>query len=133
MSSGEAAPAVRYLICTDANEVEAAAKVWGKAYKVISREMALNGHAAEIAGSPVVLWPDSDTVDRERQLGRQLRLLSEDVKLIRTDLPQSILHSVMVTMDWGWKEAIDYLAQDDRARIEVLEEADIAIISPVNF
>jgi hypothetical protein len=120
--------ATRYLVVTDSAEVEAATQVWGKAYRVISREQALNGHAAEIAGSPIVIWPDPETVDRERSYGRQLRLISEDVNLIRTDLPQYITHGIMLSMGWTWKEAIDYLAQDDRARIEVLDPAEIVEI-----
>lgn len=128
MSTGGSAPAVRYLIVTAESEVEAARAVWGKSYTVISREQALNGHAAEISECPIVLWPTPETVERERSLGREFRLTSPDVKLVRADIEQHLTFPIQQAMQWGPLDVVKWLAADERRRIEVLAPAEIVEI-----
>ncbi len=125
---GQGTVATRYLICTDANEVEAAIAVWGKSYTVVSREQALNGMAAEISECPIVLAPTPDSVERERSLGRELRLTSPDVKMIKADLEQHLTFPIMAAMQWGPLDVVKWLAEDNRRRIELLEPAEIVEI-----
>lgn len=115
--------AVLYLICTDAAQVEHAAKIWGKNYTCISREQAMNGMAAELADKKIVIWPTPEHVTREHRWATELAAFSPEVKLIHTELGSDIPFSVMVTIPWTAEDAFNWLTgkQDEYERIELIE------------
>lgn len=120
----------RYLVLTDAAQVSAAAEVVGDIYKVISREDALNGHAAEIAEFPIVLWPTPEHVIRERHWASELAAFSPEVKLINTALGKDMPPSIMAQIGWRMPDLLAWLTgkQDEHERIELVT-ANLATIN----
>lgn len=129
---GEQGKMSRYLICTDAAQVEAAAVIAGSAYEVISLESAKNGHLAEISGNPIVLWPDRDSVPTARAWGRELAVFGE-VKLLDVSLGFCPTAQEMVAQEWDFKQMLEWIsgkADHSINIIEVLVSANIQ--EPVN-
>ena len=123
-------PQQRYLIVSDAAQVEPARKIWGAVYTCISREQALNGMQQEIADKKIVLWPSPEAVDDAAKFGRELARLSPEVKLIHTELGTDFPLSIQAQIDWNSADSYKWMSggQDDYNRIEVLEPAEEAEI-----
>ncbi len=106
MEHGEKKTTSRYLICLDATQVEATAKLAGKAYEVLSLESAKNGKLAEISGKPVVLWADKATSSMAYSWGQELALFGGEVKLIDPKLGYCPTATEMLDLEWDFKKAV---------------------------
>lgn len=124
---------VRYLICTDAAQVEHATKIWGNVYTCISREQAFNGMAAEIADKKIVIWPTPEFVEREIQWGREFARVGPEVRLIHTELGNDLTPAIQVQLGWTGADSYRWMSggQDDYNRIEILEPANEDAIDAV--
>lgn len=100
---------MRFLILTDAAQVEAAAVIAGATYEVISLESAKNGHLAEISGKPIVLWPSRDDVAIARAWGRELAVFGE-VKLLNLDAGFCPTAQEMVEQEWDFKQMLEWIS-----------------------
>lgn len=118
---------MRYLICTDASQVEAAAVIAGDTYECISLESAKNGHLAEISGKPIVLWPSRDDVAIARAWGRELAVFGE-VKLLDVSKGFCPTPSEMVEQEWDFKQMLEWISgkADHSFNIVELVTADTA-------
>lgn len=119
MSAGEQGK-FRYLICTDASQVEAAASIAGKSYECISLESAQNGHLAEISGNPIVLWPTKETVAIARAWGRELAVFGE-VKLLDVSKGFCPTPAEMVEGEWDFKQMLDWISGKTEHSTNIVE------------
>lgn len=119
MSAGEQGK-FRYLICTDASQVEAAAAIAGKSYKCISLESAKNGHLAEVSGNPIVLWPSKDDVAIARAWGRELAVFGE-VKLLDVSKGFCPTPQEMVAGEWDFKQMLDWISGKTEHSTNIVE------------
>ena len=113
----------RWLIVSDPKEIADATTIAGESHAVVSVEQAKNGLAAEIAGKPVVIWPDREFVSRERQYGRELAEFGE-VKFIDVSKHFCPKPSEMVAQGWKMREFVDWVygkAEHSANIIEILE------------
>jgi len=123
---------VRYLILSDPSQTEPASRIPGLAqvYTVISKEQALNGHAAEIAGNPCVIWPDRDTILRDWTFARELALLGEvkllDVRLNFVPTPEEMLRD-----GWDYAQFLEWITgkAEHSTNIVKLVDANIDVIN----
>lgn len=130
MTTGDLARDRRYLIHTDAGQVEAAMALTGEVYSVLSLESAKNGKAAEIAGRPVVIWPDKDTLSLARLYARELAEFGE-VKLI--DVSQGFMPSPteMLQNQWDYKQFVEWVTGKAEHSVNLLEIVSVNAPSPV--
>lgn len=105
---GEPAVRGRYLIVTDAAQIQPAELLLGETYAVMTLESAMNGRAKEIAGSPLVIWPDRHTVSKARTFGREMAEWGE-VKLL--DAGKAFLPSPVEAIETAWDASffVDYV------------------------
>lgn len=118
---------VRYLICQDSEQVEAAKAIAGSVYSVVSLEQAKNGHLAEISGNPIVLWPERDQINAARAWGRELAVFGE-VKLIALDKGFCPTPQEMVDTGWNYDQFIRWVTGKEEHSTNIVElvEANIA-------
>lgn len=110
----------RYLICTDAEQVEAATVIAGQSYEVISLESAKNGHLAEISGKPIVIWPDKETVGTARAWGRELAVFGE-VKLLDVSKGFCPTPQEMVAQEWDFKQMLEWISGKAEHSVNIIE------------
>lgn len=118
----------RWLIVSDPEQIADATAIAGESYAVVSVEQAKNGLAAEIAGKPVVIWPDREYVSRERQYGRELAEFGE-VKFIDVSRHFCPTPAEMVAQGWKMGDFVEWVygrAEHSANIIEVLEPTQVA-------
>lgn len=122
----------RYLIVSDPAEIDAAKAIAGESYAIVSVEQAKNGLAAQIAGKPIVIWPDREYVSRERQYGRELAEFGE-VKFIDVGKGFCPKPSEMVAQGWGMGDFVEWVYGRAEHSVNIMEvlEAQINAPSPV--